>query len=260
MKWAVVHALKEAGGRRAVVALAGIVRDTGPMEFRREALDMLVQLGGTDVAERLREILGRTRDGELKILLMGALARVLGPRAAPSIRPFLEDEDASVRRASAITLGRLGIREALEPLLDLLDTTLGDAAAEKALEALTFHVSEHEAPALRHQDFVRWAKAYGNLERKEWFILEARASGVPLDDRVDWLDPPALSRPQVKTFIALLKLGTRPLRRHADQVLLAQSGLPLEPLNPGASKAEAEERARIYEAWAARLKRGKTLR
>jgi len=253
-KRAVVRSLAKAGGRRAVVALAGIVRESGPMELRREALDTLAGLGGTDVAARLEDILERTRDPKIKILVMGALPRVIDARAIPTLQRHLEDKDAGCARAAAIGLGRLGGRNALSHLHGLMGAIEGDAAAERAMELLTFHVESDPAPGGRHAGFGRWLKTFRELTRKEWFLLAAREAGLPLDSSEDWIAPDALEHSQRTTLISLMRTGNRPLRHHADKLLLRESGLQLRPLPSGASKTEATDRAGVFELWAARTR------
>ena len=105
---------------------------------------------------------------------------------------------------------------------------------------------------MRHGDFKRWIGAYGPLSRPEWLLLECQAVGISLDDSVNWLSPTKLGKPQIAALLRLLVKGSRPLRMHADRVLLRLSGLPLQSLNAGASETEAKERAQVYEGWVRR--------
>ncbi|MAG54948.1 MAG: hypothetical protein CMJ83_01525 [Planctomycetes bacterium] len=246
-KWAVVRGLQKAGGRRAIVALTGIVRGSGDLELRKEALDALTSMGGTDVAERLQEVLDKTRDLDIRVMTIGSLAEVIGPRAIPFVRKLMTAEEPEVSRIATLTLARLGATDAAAGLLKLMSRPEGDLAAEHAFQELSFHLSYDPSPPRRFKAYQTWHETYGTLTRLEWFLLEAQNASEGLDAQVDWLAATDLKDLQVEALIRIVERGNRATRIAADATLRRVSALPIDPV--GQTGVEAEERADVYRRW-----------
>jgi HEAT repeat protein len=248
VKWAVIRALGRAQGRRAVVALSGIVRSAGELDLRREALEHLVRLGGTDVAERLEDILQRTNEPDVIMMTMEGLASVMGARATTTIERFVDHEDATIRRLAVLTLARLGEPKAIPGLLAFMaGNPEGDMAAEQAFQGLTFYVSDNASPPRRSQEYEVWYEIHGAETRLQWFLQAAQPGVDALEQDVDWLTGNAFTDVQLETLVDLLVKGNAPLRQAVDAVLSRVSGLGLDAV--GRSDVEAIERARDYRRW-----------
>jgi HEAT repeat protein len=253
VKWAVMRALKHAGGRRAVNALASVVRNPGDTELKKEALEALTDLGGSDVGTQIAEIVRRTKDPEIKVMAMGSLARVMGPLAIEIIAPQLQSTDPSLKRMAVLTIARLGSPLAIPGLLELLAHPEGDNAAEIAFQDLTFQVSRNPSPPRRYQTYQAWFETYGTHDRAQWFLEQARRSLATIDASMSWLAAAELSDADIRVLIVLLQKGNRAIRQAADRSLMRVSQLSLDPV--GGSEIEGADRANRYERWLATRER-----
>lgn len=247
VKWAVIRALSQAGGRRAINGLSSIVRNPGDVELKKEALDALAGLGGKDVGDELRKLLARSKELDIKVMAIGSLAKVMGVQAVPTLSPYIESQEPAVKRMALLTLARLGSPAAAPGLLEMMSKPEGDMAAENAFQNLTFQVSHNPSPPRRYQTYKSWFETYGTRDRSEWFVLEARASLDEIDDQVDWMTATELADPHVRVLITLLEKGNRPIRVVADATLRRVSKLMIDPV--GGTELEATERAEIYKRW-----------
>jgi len=247
VRWTVIQALKKAGGRRAVNSLASIVRNPGDVELKKEALDALAALGGPEVAERITQILRKSEEREVEVMAMGCLARVVGGEAVEILRPYVESEDAVVRRMALLTIARLGSPVAAEGLLQLMSKPDGDQAAEAAFQDLSFLVSRNPSPPRRYQTYESWFEANKTEPREEWFLAAARRSVDLISDQVPWLTATELSDQEASVLVTLMRKGDRPMCAAADATLRRVSGLDLRPV--GRTEAEAMERANRFERW-----------
>ncbi len=253
VKWTVIRALSHAGGRRSINALASIIRNPGDGELKKEALEALAGLGGTDVGAEITKLLEYTKALDIRVMAVGSLARVMGVQAIPALKPYLVAEEPEVRRMALLTVARLGSPLAGAGLLEFMSKPEGDMAAENAFQNLTCQVSHNPSPPRRYQTYKSWYDTYGTLDRGEWFLMEARTSLDGINDQVDWVNATTLTDPQAHVLITLLQKANRPTRLIADATLLRVSNLLLDPL--GGTELEATERAEQYQRWMAR--RGK---
>lgn len=248
-KWAVIRGLREAGGKRALTAMTSIVRESGDIDLRREALVVLIGIGGPDAAADLQEIIGKVAEAELKSLAVAGLPRVMGREAAPVLVPLLEAENPEVRRVTVLTLARLGAIESLSHLHRMLHASVeGDSAAERALEELTFHCPSNPSPPRRLEEHLLWAQRHGAEDRSAWLYLAAREAGTPLDESADWFEAGSMETADLHALVTLLEKGNRALRIFADARLRALLAKDLEPIPTLSAPAEVAERAAFFKS------------
>jgi HEAT repeat protein len=140
------RALGEIGDVRAVNPLIGLLADRGE-DVREAARCALVRIGGPAVGPLLAA-LRETHDWEVYVceLAAQALVQIGGPAVEPLIAA-LGDEDALVRWTAAESLGKIGDRRAIVPLVAALDARDMRQAALAALEMLGWKVNRPDEGA-----------------------------------------------------------------------------------------------------------------
>ncbi|HYC78981.1 MAG TPA: HEAT repeat domain-containing protein, partial [Planctomycetota bacterium] len=257
---AVLRSLEQARGVRARVALAAIARESAEVGPAVDATAALGRIGGDDAAARLAGLIRNAPLKEVRLQAVGALAALLGARAAPVLREHLADPDLVVRRVVVLAAGRVGMKEALEPLLTYLEAPAGDAAAEDAFRRLTFFASTRRSPRERFLELRAWADEHGGRSRREWLRAAFEAARVDPAPLEGYLAGGALDPAGFATLLRAVRAGSPPVREEADRLLRRAAGSTAPPLLPDADEETIENRARLFEAWAARqsdaLRRG----
>jgi HEAT repeat protein len=246
---AALRALEKAGGKRAQIALAAIAREAADAFTATEAVLALSRIGGDEAAEKIAGLFAQAPLRDVRLQCVSALAAMLGSRAVPVLAPALRDQDPVVRRVAVLALGRVGGREALEPLLKALEAPAGDAAAEDALRRLTFFVSDKRTPRERYLDARAWADQFGAKTRGEWFraaLESARVDAVALDGA---LGGEPLDATGFFVLVRAVKTGGAGLRDACDALLRAITRLDLPPLAFDASDDVVEARQKRFESW-----------
>lgn len=250
---AALRALERAAGRRAQIALAAIARESADVLLATEAVLALSRIGGDEAAERVASLLnaaGASRD--VRLQCVGALAAMLGPRAAPALAAALQDQDPAIRRVATLSLGRVGGREALEPLLRAMEAPAGDAAADDAFRRLTYFAGTPRTPRERFLEARAWADEHGAKPRSAWFRLALEAAGLEPSALDGALNGGALDAGGYGLLVRALRTPAGPLRTAADDVLRRTTGLVLAPLGADASEEATAARTRAFETWAER--------
>lgn len=250
-RWVAVRALGQAGGEAAMRALSAVVRENGPSEIRREAIESLLTIEDAGIGARLTELLERVKDSDIREDLVQALARREGMAALPTLQGLFEDPSEDLARTAVLAAAALGDIGTRERLLVWTAEIEGDRAAERALEELTFFVATEESPPLRHRAHVSFGERFGTLSRGDWFQRAVREVDLLLDPSVAWLTVTELDAARARSLLEVLKKGTRPLQREADRILRRVSGLPLAELDREPTPTAIERRAAEWATWIA---------
>ncbi len=186
---------------------------------RLAALEVLERVGG---AESLKDVLALVKDPSEAVgrRAIEAAAGFPAPRAADALRETLSSRSASRRRAAVEGLGhlhRLGVVEAVEPLLSLLlDVEEDPALRLEALQSLSSLPHKTLLPALQtlaHDEAPEVAKAASDLARH---VVGARGKTLVLAREMDVptalarLTAPGLSADEVTPIVATLVKGRSP--------------------------------------------------
>ncbi len=106
------------GDRRAVPALAALIRDEAAESLKRqEAGRILGKLADVNATEALLEALG-SEDARVAAEAAIALGRMFDERAKAKLRDVVHTEDVDLRVRAAVSLGRLRDTEAVPALID----------------------------------------------------------------------------------------------------------------------------------------------
>jgi HEAT repeat protein len=157
-----VKMLAAVGRPAAIAAVRSIALSDEEASMRTTAVQALRAFPGPETDATLMRVL-KDRDVDVRQAAAWLLRDIAQPGTAAALIEALTDEDMLVRRHIAETLGKLGDRRAVEPLLHVLPYTLPDAARAlgqlgdaRAVDALIAvarspqadHGSESEAAAL----------------------------------------------------------------------------------------------------------------
>ena len=129
-----VEAAGDSGAEVFVTDLATRLTDASA-EVREAAAQSLGQIGNRDARDALIKAL-QDPASDLAVHILRALRRCALAEDAPVILSRLQDENLEIVREAARTLGSTGANEAVQPLLDLLQTTRHESIAMAAAEAL----------------------------------------------------------------------------------------------------------------------------
>jgi hypothetical protein len=168
----VARALRTVEKGAGAIAVSDVIRrlDDPDEEVREEAARALGRIGATEAVDPLIRHL-RDVHSTIRVYAARALGRIGDPRAVPWLIETLAAESEELAEASCQALGRMGARDALKPLLRLLEeersprviVAASDAMSrlgsyEAALEILP-RMHREQNPVLQRQ----FAIAMGNL-------------------------------------------------------------------------------------------------
>jgi putative membrane-bound dehydrogenase-like protein len=120
-------------GTNSITSLAAVIRDSGSVEARRNALWALAQIDSPNARKAVRDAL-KDKDSTIRHVAVQSISLWRDPQAVSALEPLLHDEDLQVRRCAAEALGGIGNPESISRLfavvaeLDPTSAELGDSA------------------------------------------------------------------------------------------------------------------------------------
>ena len=111
------------------------------------AAEALGSLDNPVVSSSLVEAAGQEGRTAVRVAAIGSLGRMGNKGVVPPLLELLTAEDAEVRGAAALALGRLGDERARQPLLDLLASAEDDETRLSVAEGLSLQSAPEALPA-----------------------------------------------------------------------------------------------------------------
>ena len=179
--------------QKVIDALAALLSspETG---IRKDAASALGILRGHSALPAIQDLLPREVDDDVKVELIWSIYKIADPEAGVSLVPLIHDPDRKVHDEAIFAVGRLRVREAVQPLMDLYQSGVqerkkilgivpasgSDALQKRIFEALAFigHPKSKELfqDVLNHEDefFRRYAsEGLGRIGDRSYTTLLA---------------------------------------------------------------------------------------
>ena len=136
---AAIDALGEARNAQAIEPLTVLINTAEDISLRTRAVRALRQIGGPSAVNALADVLHNPMP-QVRRATIVALGKFRGERSLALLISALSDVDVRVRISAILTLGELGDKRAVSPLMEICRYEVSDAEQKQIQEYVAYAI------------------------------------------------------------------------------------------------------------------------